>query len=107
MALGLVLSTVCTSESTALMGAVASFYPTIILSGKQSSVVAWVYYDESATRYIVACTGVMWPFEGMPTWLRYISGVLPATYPAQAMRAIMGRGTNTTIIKGVRRVSSL
>ena len=34
MALGLVLSTVCTSESTALMGAVASFYPTIILSGK-------------------------------------------------------------------------
>ena len=33
MALGLVLSTVCTSESTALMGAVASFYPTIILSG--------------------------------------------------------------------------
>ena len=34
----------------------------------------------------------MWPFEGMPTWLRYISGILPATYPAQAMRAIMGRG---------------
>ena len=34
MALGLVLSTVCTSESTALMGAIASFYPTIILSGK-------------------------------------------------------------------------
>ena len=37
--------------------------------------------------------GVMWPFEGMPTWLQYISGILPATYPAQAMRAIMGRGT--------------
>ena len=34
----------------------------------------------------------MWLFEGMPTWLRYISGILPATYPAQAMRAIMGRG---------------
>lgn len=28
----------------------------------------------------------------MPTWLQYISGALPATYPAQAMRAIMGRG---------------
>ena len=37
MSLGLVLSTVCTSESTALMGAVASFYPTIILSGKYGS----------------------------------------------------------------------
>ena len=31
----------------------------------------------------------------MPLWLRYISGILPATYPAQAMRAIMGRGRVT------------
>ena len=45
--------------------------------------------------------GVMWPFEGMPTWLRYISGILPATYPAQAMRAIMGRGTYKYNIKTI------
>ena len=38
-------------------------------------------------------TGVIWPLEGMPKWLQYISAALPATYPAEAMRAIMGRGT--------------
>ena len=42
------------------------------------------------------CAGVMWPFEGMPTWLRYISIALPATYPAEAMRAIMGRGKDSS-----------
>ena len=38
------------------------------------------------------CIGVMWPLEGMPTILRYFSYTLPVTYPAEAMRAIMGRG---------------
>ena len=37
--------------------------------------------------------GVMWPLEGMPLALRYISYVLPTTYAAEAMRSIMGRGT--------------
>ena len=37
-------------------------------------------------------TGVLWPLEGMPTVLRYIGSILPMTYPAQAMRAAMGRG---------------
>ena len=36
--------------------------------------------------------GVLWPLEGMPTVLRYLGSVLPMTYPAQAMRAAMGRG---------------
>ena len=42
--------------------------------------------------------GVMWPFEGMPEWLRYISAALPATYPAEAMRAIMGRGMYSIVL---------
>ena len=102
MALGLVLSTVCTSESTALMGAIASFYPTIILSGKY----IYFLYPKSSQKptimMLLLPTGVMWPFEGMPAWLRYISGVLPATYPAQAMRAIMGRGISYTSYYGWR-----
>ena len=36
--------------------------------------------------------GVLWPLEGMPTILRYLGSILPMTYPAQAMRAAMGRG---------------
>ena len=35
---------------------------------------------------------MIWPLEGMPVVLMYISAALPATYPAEAMRAIMGRG---------------
>jgi ABC-type multidrug transport system permease subunit len=51
-------------------------------------------------------TGVMWPFEGMPTWLQYISGILPATYPAQAMRAIMGRGTYNYTMQNLEPATS-
>lgn len=68
MAFGLVLSATFTTESSALQGAIASFYPAILLSG------------------------VIWPLEGMPVFLRYISYCLPTTTPAESMRAIMGRG---------------
>ena len=40
----------------------------------------------------------MWPLEGMPVVLKYISAALPATYPAEAMRAIMGRGLKDNTI---------
>eukprot|EP00731_Ephydatia_muelleri_P031186 Em0022g700a len=68
MAYGLVISAVCSHETTAIQFAIGSFYPAIVLSG------------------------VMWPLEGMPLALRYISYVLPTTYAAEAMRSIMGRG---------------
>ena len=41
---------------------------------------------------------MIWPLEGMPVVLMYISAALPATYPAEAMRAIMGRGLQDSII---------
>lgn len=41
--------------------------------------------------------GVIWPLQGMPVVLQYISSILPATYPAEAMRAIMGRGLHLRI----------
>lgn len=34
----------------------------------------------------------------MPTWLRYISYCLPLTFPAEAMRSILGRGAYRTVI---------
>ena len=36
--------------------------------------------------------GIIWPLEGMPKVIRYISYGLPTTYAAEAMRSIMGRG---------------
>ena len=68
MAYGLVISAVCNNETSAIQIAIGSFYPAIVLSG------------------------VMWPLEGMPLVLRYISYVLPTTYAAESMRSIMGRG---------------
>ena len=41
---------------------------------------------------VCVCAGVIWPLEGMPVFLRYISYCLPTTTPAESMRAIMGRG---------------
>lgn len=49
------------------------------------------YYGD--IHIIMYTVGVLWPLEGMPTALRYIGSILPMTYPAQAMRAAMGRGT--------------
>jgi ABC-type multidrug transport system permease subunit len=68
MSFGLVISAICGNENTALQVAIATFYPVLVLSG------------------------VLWPLEGMPTVLRYLGSALPMTYPAQAMRAAMGRG---------------
>ena len=42
---------------------------------------------------IVTLLGILWPLEGMPKFLRYISYCLPSTYAAEAMRSIMGRGS--------------
>jgi ABC-type multidrug transport system permease subunit len=68
MSFGLVISALCGEVNTAMQVAIATFYPVLVLSG------------------------VLWPLEGMPTVLRYIGSILPMTYPAQAMRAAMGRG---------------
>lgn len=68
MAYGLVISAICNDETSAIQFAIGSFYPAIVLSG------------------------VMWPLEGMPLALRYMSYVLPTTYAAESMRSIMGRG---------------
>jgi len=40
----------------------------------------------------------------MPVVLMYISAALPATYPAEAMRAIMGRGLQDNTIMQCRTI---
>ena len=56
---------------------------------------------------VIACVlGILWPVEGMPKFLQYISYALPTTYAAEAMRSIMGRGvcmhiTITLVLIGI------
>lgn len=68
MCFGFVISAVCELERNAIQLALGSFYPTLLLSG------------------------VIWPIEGMPTVLRYISTFLPLTLATTALRSMMTRG---------------
>ncbi|OWF47833.1 ABC transporter G family member 20 [Mizuhopecten yessoensis] len=72
MTLGVIISVVCEEESSAIQLALGSVYPMLLLSG------------------------IIWPVEAMPQWLRYISVCLPMTYGADAMRAILSRGWTLT-----------
>ncbi|CAH1188668.1 unnamed protein product [Phyllotreta striolata] len=68
MCFGFVISAICELERNAIQLALGSFYPTLLLSG------------------------VIWPIEGMPTILRYISTFLPLTLATTSLRSMMTRG---------------
>ncbi|KAF5274031.1 hypothetical protein FQA39_LY01146 [Lamprigera yunnana] len=68
MCFGFVISAICELERNAIQLALGSFYPTLLLSG------------------------VIWPIEGMPTVLRYISTFLPLTLATTSLRSILTRG---------------
>ncbi|XP_017780576.1 PREDICTED: ABC transporter G family member 20 isoform X1 [Nicrophorus vespilloides] len=68
MCFGFVISAVCELERNAIQLALGSFYPTLLLSG------------------------VIWPIEGMPAILRYISTFLPLTMATTSLRAMLTRG---------------
>jgi huntingtin len=67
MCYGLLISAFCDEENSAVMVALGSFYPNLMLCG------------------------VIWPVEGMPKVLQYISKVLPQTYAVEGLRALMLR----------------
>ncbi|XP_057338569.1 ABC transporter G family member 20 isoform X1 [Microplitis mediator] len=68
MCFGFVISAICELERNAIQLALGSFYPTLLLSG------------------------VIWPVEGMPTVLRYISHGLPLTMATTSLRSMLTRG---------------
>ncbi|KAL0114314.1 hypothetical protein PUN28_011521 [Cardiocondyla obscurior] len=72
MCFGFVISAICELERNAIQLALGSFYPTLLLSG------------------------VIWPVEGMPTFLRYISQGLPLTMATTALRSMLTRGWSIT-----------
>ncbi|XP_019699572.1 ABC transporter G family member 23 isoform X3 [Harpegnathos saltator] len=72
MCFGFVISAICELERNAIQLALGSFYPTLLLSG------------------------VIWPVEGMPMFLRYISQGLPLTMATSALRSMLTRGWSIT-----------
>lgn len=72
MIYGLVISSMCVEENSAIMLALGSFYPNLLLSG------------------------VVWPTQAMPYYMRYLSYGLPQTIPTESLRCILSRGWGIT-----------
>jgi len=68
MAFGLVVSAMCQQENTAVMMILGTFYPNLILSG------------------------IIWPLESMPYWIRWFSYIQPQTLPTETLRHVLSRG---------------
>lgn len=65
---GLLITTGCDDEATALNLSQASFIPLLVMGG------------------------ICWPIEGMPYYLRYIAYSMPVTYAIESLRSIFSRG---------------
>ncbi|KAL3887370.1 hypothetical protein ACJMK2_027312 [Sinanodonta woodiana] len=74
MALGMIFSSICDNENSAIQCALGSVYPMLLLSG------------------------IIWPVEAIPIWMRYISYSLPMTYAADALRCVLSRGWDITMM---------
>ncbi|UJR30301.1 hypothetical protein I4U23_017838 [Adineta vaga] len=68
MTFGLIISTIFTTEINTHQVTMAAFYPVLLLSG------------------------IIWPLEGQPIWLRMITKWLPITKAIEAMRGILLKG---------------
>jgi ABC-type multidrug transport system permease subunit len=68
MMYGLLVSTYADDERMAMQIGLGAFFPALLLSG------------------------VIWPLEGIPVPLVYISYCLPSTWTAEAMRSVFSRG---------------
>ncbi|CAF1087228.1 unnamed protein product [Adineta ricciae] len=68
MTFGLIISTIFTTEINTHQVTMAAFYPVLLLSG------------------------IIWPLEGQPMWLRTITTWLPMTKAIEAMRGVLLKG---------------
>lgn len=72
MSFGFCISAVCDEEQSAIMMALGSFYPNLLLSG------------------------IIWPLEGMPPYLRAVAYFLPQTMAIRSLRSIINRAFGLT-----------
>ncbi|CAF3657840.1 unnamed protein product [Rotaria sp. Silwood1] len=68
MSYGLLISSLCEQEIEVMQVALGSVFPVFLASG------------------------VIWPLEGMPSAMRFLSNFSPVTHPIEAMRCIAARG---------------
>ncbi|OXA63396.1 ABC transporter G family member 20 [Folsomia candida] len=68
MSMGFLLAVFLNNELEAVLVALGTFLPNMLLSG------------------------LLWPLEGMPIYLQYLSRILPCTFAGEALRSVFTRG---------------
>lgn len=64
----MLISAVVRDENEAMEVTVGSVFPAMLLSG------------------------IIWPVEGMPAWVKFIANFSPLTHSAEAIRSVASRG---------------
>lgn len=64
----MLISAIVRDENEAMEVAIGSVFPAMLLSG------------------------IIWPVEGMPDWVQFISNFSPLTHNAEAIRSVASRG---------------
>jgi len=89
------MASVCRDELEAVLLSMGTFFPIFILSGigpREPGV--------DLALILIGCvcmpSGVVWPLEGMPFYLKNIAYALPCTLGGETMRSIIGRGVPFT-----------
>lgn len=72
---GLFISSLCPTEESVIQLTLASFYPMLLMSG------------------------IIWPIEGQPEILAFISQYLPFTYAVDSFRLILEKGWGLSVFK--------
>ena len=93
--LGFALATVCDEEKNAMLIAIGTILPTVLVSGmiKYSLSCICIICDKcDANFFRLISTGAIFPFEALPVLIQYAGYLLPGTLPGDALRSILLRG---------------
>ena len=88
---GLLIASVCEEEIQVMEVALGSVFPILLSSG--TLIASDSLSANPHLSRIVHTLGVIWPLEGMPPAMRFISNFTPLTHTIEAMRCIVSRGS--------------
>ena len=68
-----------------------TLHPSLLVCTEQLPWNAW--WHTIATFYTLIGTGVLWPLEGLPHSIRWVSNLMPVTFAVKAVKAVVSKGS--------------
>ena len=68
-----------------------TLHPSSLVCTEQLPWNAW--WHTIATFYTLTNTGVLWPLEGLPHSIRWVSNLMPVTFAVKAVKAVVSKGS--------------